>query len=84
MPKTKASLLVIAATAATVVTLFLLPFTPRTAVRTAVVERGELICSTLLEGLSPTRMNSPSSPCRRAGWGRCMYAKGRRCVRVSC
>lgn len=50
MPKTKASLLVIAATAATVVTLFLLPFTPRTAVRTAVVERGELICSTLLEG----------------------------------
>ena len=39
MPKTKASLLVIAATAATVVTLFLLPFTPRTAVRTAVVER---------------------------------------------
>ncbi len=51
MPKTKASLLVIAATAATVVTLFLLPFTPRTAVRTAVVERGELICSTLLEGV---------------------------------
>lgn len=51
MPKTKASLLVIAATAVTVVTLFLLPFTPRTAVRTAVVERGELICSTLLEGV---------------------------------
>ena len=51
MPKTKASLLVIAATAATVVTLFLLPFTPRTAVRTAVVERRELICSTLLEGV---------------------------------
>lgn len=51
MPKTKASLLVIAATAITVATLFLLPFTPKTAVRTAVVEQGELICSTLMEGI---------------------------------
>ena len=46
MPKTKASLLVIAATAVTVATLFLLPFTPKTAVRTAAVERGDLIRST--------------------------------------
>lgn len=51
MPKTRASLLVIAATAITVATLFLLPFTPKTAVRTAVVEQGELICSTLMEGI---------------------------------
>lgn len=51
MPKTKASLLVIAATVMTVATLFLLPFTPRTAVRTAVVEQGELIRSTLMEGV---------------------------------
>ena len=43
MPKTKASLLVIAATAITVATLFLLPFTPKTAVRTAVVEQGALV-----------------------------------------
>ena len=51
MPKTKASLLVIAATAVTVATLFLLPFTPKTAVRTAAVERGDLIRSTLMEGV---------------------------------
>ena len=51
MPKTKASLLVIAATAVTVATLFLLPFTPKTAVRTAEVERGNLIRSTLMEGV---------------------------------
>lgn len=51
MQKTRASLLVIAATALTVATLFLLPFTPKAAVRTAVVERGEFIRSTLLEGV---------------------------------
>ena len=51
MPKTKASLLAIAATAVTVATLFLLPFTPKTAVRTAAVERGDLIRSTLMEGV---------------------------------
>ena len=51
MPKTKASLLVIAATAVTGATLFLLPCTPKTAVRTAAVERGDLIRSTLMEGV---------------------------------
>ncbi len=51
MPKTKASLLVLAATAITVATLFLLPFTPKVAVRTAVVERGALSRTTLLEGI---------------------------------
>ena len=51
MQKTRASLLVIAATALTVATLFLLPFTPKAAVRTAVVERGAFIRSTLLEGV---------------------------------
>lgn len=51
MPKTKASLWVIAATLVTVVTLFLVPVSPRTAVRTALVERGELIRPALLEGV---------------------------------
>ncbi len=51
MPKTKASLLVITATLITVVTLFLLPFTPKTAVHTTVIQTGDLIRSTLLEGV---------------------------------
>ncbi|MEG2316663.1 MAG: biotin/lipoyl-binding protein [Clostridia bacterium] len=51
MPKTKASLWVILATAATVLTLFLLPFTPKTAVRTTVAELGDLAQTTLLEGI---------------------------------
>ncbi len=51
MPKTRASLLVIAATLITVATLFLLPFTPRIAVHTTVIQTGNLIRSTLLEGV---------------------------------
>ena len=51
MPKTKASLWVILATAATVLTLFLLPFTPKAAVRTTVAELGELVQTTLVEGV---------------------------------
>ena len=59
MPKTKASLLVIAATAATVAILFLLPFTPKTAVRTVVVEQGELIRSALMEGVIAYAQEQP-------------------------
>lgn len=51
MPKAKASLLVIASTLLTVAVLFLLPFTPSVKVRTAVIEEGDLIRTTLLEGV---------------------------------
>ncbi|MEG0902567.1 MAG: hypothetical protein RSG96_10615, partial [Clostridia bacterium] len=51
MQKTKASLGVIAATAITVLTLFLLPFTPKVAVRTVLPKRGELIETIFLEGV---------------------------------
>ena len=51
MRKTKASLWVITATLITVATLFLLPFTPKTSVHTTMVHTGELIRSTLLEGM---------------------------------
>lgn len=67
MPKTKASLLVIAATALTVLTLFLLPFTPKVPVRTTVVARGELIKTTLLEGVVSYR---DEQPCVAAQAGR--------------
>lgn len=50
MRKTKASLVMIAATAITVATLFLLPFTPREAVHTVIIGRGDLVKTTLLEG----------------------------------
>ncbi|MDD3337199.1 MAG: biotin/lipoyl-binding protein [Eubacteriales bacterium] len=59
MFKTKASLGVIAVTAITVMTLFLLPFTPKTPVRTAVVERGDLIKTTILEGVVAYRNQQP-------------------------
>ena len=55
----KASLGVIAATAVTVLTLFLLPFTPRLAVYTAEVQRGDLVRSDLLEGLVAYREQFP-------------------------
>ncbi|MEG0513492.1 MAG: biotin/lipoyl-binding protein [Clostridia bacterium] len=51
MQKTKASLGVIAATAITVLTLFLLPFTPKVAVRTVLPTRGDLIETIFLEGV---------------------------------
>lgn len=50
MSKTRASIGVIAATAVTVMTLFLLPFAPKQAVHTVVITRGDLISTTLLEG----------------------------------
>ncbi len=51
MRKAKASLLVVAATAVTVATLFMQPFTPKIAVRTAVIAKGDLIRSVLVEGM---------------------------------
>lgn len=59
MPKAKASLLVIAATLLTVAVLFLLPFTPSVKVRTAVIEEGDLIRTTLLEGVVGYRDEQP-------------------------
>lgn len=50
MRKTKASMLIIAATAITVATLFLLPYTPRPTVSTSRVVRGDLVMTTLIEG----------------------------------
>lgn len=51
MQKTKASLWVIAATTVTVATLFLLPFTPKIAVRTTQVKLGALEKTVFLEGV---------------------------------
>lgn len=59
MSKTKASLCVITATALTVMTLFLLPFTPKPAVRTAIVSRGELLQTTLVEGVVAYESQQP-------------------------
>lgn len=50
MPRRRASLWMILITLATVITLFLLPFTPRTAVHTVMVERGDLLRTLTLEG----------------------------------
>ncbi len=51
MPKTKASLCVIAATICTVIVLFVLPITPKLPVSTAVVQRGNLVRTQAVEGL---------------------------------
>lgn len=51
MPRTKASLLMILATAATVTTLLLLPFTPKTPVHTALVQSGDWFNVMRLEGV---------------------------------
>lgn len=50
MPRTRASLWMILFTTVTVITLFLLPFTPRTAVHTVTVETGDLLRTLTLEG----------------------------------
>lgn len=50
MPRSRASLWMILITLATVITLFLLPFTPRTAVHTVKAERGDLLQTLTLEG----------------------------------
>lgn len=50
MPRSRASLWMILITLATVITLFLLPFTPRTAVHTVKVEQGDLLRTLTLEG----------------------------------
>ncbi len=51
MKKTQASLWVIMATLLTVLTLFLLPYTPKIAVNTTTVERGTLYKTSLMEGV---------------------------------
>lgn len=51
MQRTKASLWVLAATAVTVGTLFMLPFTPKVGVETTFVRNGELQKTALLEGV---------------------------------
>lgn len=51
MPRTKASLIMILATAATVTTLLLLPFTPKTPVHTALVQSGDWFDVMRLEGV---------------------------------
>ncbi len=51
MKKTKASLWVIVATVFTVLTLFMLPYTPKIAVNTTTVEKGTLYKTTLMEGI---------------------------------
>lgn len=60
MSRTKASLGVIAATAVTALTFFLLPFTPRLAVRSAVISRGDLVKSARLEGVVAYRKQLPA------------------------
>lgn len=57
---TKASLGVIAVTIATILTLFLWPFTPRLAVRTVTIERGDLIQSSRLEGVVAYQEQQPA------------------------
>ena len=52
MTRTQASLSVIAVTLATVTTLFLLPYTPKIPVQTAIVRRGEWTKTTLAEGVA--------------------------------
>lgn len=69
MPKAKASLLVIASTLLTVAVLFLLPFTPIVKVRTAVIEEGDLLRTTLLEGVVSYR---DEQPCINISEGRVM------------
>lgn len=50
MPKAKASLLMLLTTALTVTVLFLMPFVPKIAVRSAVVQEGTVVRTTLLTG----------------------------------
>ena len=60
MTRTQASLSVIAVTLATVTTLFLLPYTPKIPVQTAIVRRGEWTKTTLAEGVVQYRQQQPA------------------------
>lgn len=81
MPRAKASLLVILTSALTVAVLFLLPYTPAQRVRTAVVERGDLMRSVLLSG-TVSYLNQ--QPCVNAQAGRVarVYARPGQTVRA--
>lgn len=59
MSKTKVSIGVIAVTLLTVATLFLLPLPPRTEVKTAMVTRGEMLETLLLEGVVTYQDDQP-------------------------
>lgn len=60
MTRTQASLSVIAVTLATVTTLFLLPYTPKIPVKTAVIQRGNWTKTTLAEGVVQYRQQQPA------------------------
>ena len=60
MTRTQASLSVIAVTLATVTTLFLLPYTPKIPVQTAIVRRGEWTKTTLAEGVVQYQQQQPA------------------------
>lgn len=59
MPKAKASLLVMMITAMTTAVLFWLPYTPRPAVRTVVVQEGSVIRTVLMNGAVIYRDQQP-------------------------
>ena len=61
MTRTQASLSGIAVTLATVTTLFLLPYTPKIPVQTAIVRRGEWTKTTLAEGVVQYRLQQPAA-----------------------
>lgn len=78
MSKTRASLGVIAVTAVTVATLFLLPFTPKLAVRTAVVKRGDLVKTALLEGVAAYQNERPVVSLQAGRVSQIVAARGQR------
>ena len=67
MTRTQASLSVIAVTLATVTTLFLLPYTPKIPVQTAIVRRGEWTKTTLAEGVVQYRATAARRLSARGG-----------------
>ena len=79
MTRTQASLSVIAVTLATVTTLFLLPYTPKIPVQTAIVRRGEWTKTTLAEGVVQYRQQQPAV-CLQ---GACCDESARRKVKTS-
>ena len=83
MPKTKASLLVIAATAVTVATFVFAAVHTQDSRGTAVVERGGLIRSTLLEGVVAYADEQPLCPAGGPG-GESVCVPGADGAWVSC
>lgn len=81
MPKTKASLLLVAATALTVAVLFCLPVSPKITVHTAAVEEGDLIRTTLLEGVVGYRDQQPCVTLRDGKVAQVHVAQGE-CVQM--